>query len=377
MEVVTFLKDLVINGGYTTLGALEKLKSDHGIKYSVWQDKLVVLNYCQIESDKNHPITNECRSLVLEYDSWQVVSRSFDRFYNEGETQAIDVDITEAVCYEKMDGSLIGLFYYDNAWLYRTRSMIMPESVMDDFGTTWKGHIETALGQSYEATLNGFEDHTFIGELTSPENRIVTKYESQQPRFTLLAVRDKLGAYVQGEGYITAVFLEGNSTWNRPRIYKFSTMPECLAAAKELRNLEEGFVIYNGAGVPCKKVKNPAYVAAHHLRGEGLTERRVLDLIIMNETDEYLGIFPEDKAKFQPYLDAFDALSSSMRLYYGWTITEGKLLTQKEFALRVKSSAIAPMCFSYRKGLNRTEAWEALTRPSQYRTILAFKNEEE
>jgi tRNA splicing ligase len=38
-----------------------------------------------IGSQKNHPITNECRGLVLETGTWKIVAKTFNRFFNLGE----------------------------------------------------------------------------------------------------------------------------------------------------------------------------------------------------------------------------------------------------------------------------------------------------
>ena len=71
MEVIKFIKE------YGLVGLKEQL----GIKITDYeQERLLVLNYCQINSPKNHPVVKECRQLILDYDL-NVVSRSFDRFF--------------------------------------------------------------------------------------------------------------------------------------------------------------------------------------------------------------------------------------------------------------------------------------------------------
>jgi hypothetical protein len=46
---------------------------------------LVTVNYDQIESPKTHPIVRECRGLVLHRQTFDLVARSFPRFFNWGE----------------------------------------------------------------------------------------------------------------------------------------------------------------------------------------------------------------------------------------------------------------------------------------------------
>ena len=76
MEVIKFLK---ANGNN-----FQKLTDVYGIKVKDYpEQKLVVLNYDQINSPKMEPIVQECRGLILDY-ALNVVCRPFDRFFNYG-----------------------------------------------------------------------------------------------------------------------------------------------------------------------------------------------------------------------------------------------------------------------------------------------------
>lgn len=74
-------------------------------------DPLVILNYDQIESPKTHPVVRECRGLVLEKDTWNVVARAFTRFFNYGETDC-QFDWSKFTATTKEDGSLLLLYRY-------------------------------------------------------------------------------------------------------------------------------------------------------------------------------------------------------------------------------------------------------------------------
>lgn len=375
LNVQKYLKSACADNSITKLTseqALISLKERTGVKYSIWNDKLVCLNYDQIKSKKTCAIAQECRSLVLELGTWEIVSRSFDRFFNYGEEPCPKIDITRMVAHEKVDGSLIGLFNYKGEWLYRTRSVIMPENNINAWDVTWKEHIESALGENYKERLRSSLGSmaTFILELTSMENRVVTRYEDQSPKMTLLAVRDnKDGGYSSEEAKQMA-FLNGIPEWRAPRTYIFETMEACLTAAKELRNLEEGFVIYDRYGKPVCKVKNPAYVAAHHLRGDGLNPKRIVDLVVMNEVDEYLSIFPEDKGVFLPYQKAYTILVLELGKYLELCMDE--TLTQKEFALKIKDLPFKGILFNIRKGVDPYEAWMNCTANNKFDLITSM-----
>lgn len=371
LNVQKYLKSACADNSITKLTsqqALISLKERTGVKYSIWNEQLVVLNYDQINSKKTCAIAQECRSLVLELGTWEIVSRSFDRFFNYGEEPCPKIDITRMVAYEKVDGSLIGLFNYKGEWLYRTRSVIMPENNINAWGVTWKEHIESALGENYKTRLSGLEEMTFILEMTSMENRVVTRYANQEPMMTLLATR------VNDSGYYSQVCpkycLAGIPEWRDPRTYTFETMEECLTAAKELRNLEEGFVLYNRRGVPVCKVKNPAYVAAHHLRGNGLNPKRIVDLVVMGEVDEYLALFPEDRKVILPYEEAQFKLIFEMGKYL--SLCRDESLTQKEFALSIKDLPFKGILFNIRKGVDEHEAWMNCTTNTKFDLITSM-----
>ena len=87
-------------------------------------DDLVILDYDQLDSPKHEEIVRECRGLVLNSKDYSLVSRSFRRFFNGGENR-VDDNIFDwdygAHCYEKVDGSMIQLFYHNNQCKITTR----------------------------------------------------------------------------------------------------------------------------------------------------------------------------------------------------------------------------------------------------------------
>ncbi len=384
MKVLEYLNGLTKAGAscYTALGILQE---NYGIKFSENKEYgLFVLNYDQIDSHKHkfEQIVRECRSLVLrvvkskglfntnallcevDFEEFKVVSRSFDRFFNYTEEFGSEYDLTKLVAHEKMDGSLVSLFNYKGEWLYRTKSMIMPDTKVNGFETTWKELIEEALGNYKESVL--MTQSTYIFEVTSPTNRVVTRYE--KPEVTLLATRDYLqGSYLPDDYTDACAEFHG---WNRPRTWTFNNWKEVLQGAKDLPNLEEGYVMYHKEfHSPVMKCKNPAYVAAHHLRGEGLNPKRCWDLVLMNETDEYLGVFPEDVNTIQPFVVAYETAIASMV----WSWEKHKdISTQKGFALAVKDLPFTSVLFSMRKGLTLQQAWDKLTTNAKYKLLNVF-----
>jgi T4 RnlA family RNA ligase len=340
MKVIDFLNEF----------GLEKLESEFSIKVNKDYKDLIVLNYNQIESPKTHQITKECRSLVVKQDNngaWIVVSRAFDRFFNYGEDN-YHPNVKDLTCYEKLDGSLVSVFFYEGEWLYRTKSVIMPKGSINAFEDKWDLFIEEALDWGAPLKIENFDtDKTYIFEVTGKLNRVVTNYT--ETKAWLLSVRDnKTGEYYHVD----------QSLFPTPKSFKFSSTEECLEIVKHLPNLEEGYVAYNTDGVPVCKIKSPSYVAAHRIRGEGLTPSRIMDLVVINEQDEYIAVFPEDTDKFTAYVAVWhDTLPNKITSV--WNLFKG-IEDQKEFALNIKDFNFSSLLFMAKR--NKTHPLEELTK---------------
>lgn len=302
-------------------------------------DDLLVLNYNQIDSQKTNPIVMECRSLILEAATLKVVSRSFDRFFNYGEALNVmpEIDWKRAVAFEKVDGSLIKLYNHKGHWYISTKGTVYGDSDCMGYGVTFQELVWKSLGCKNDYEFQSFmKNHifcptiTYIFELTSVENRVVKRYEGYKLHF-LGARRNEDGYYVSS---VERKWLQSRDSYlgdiiEYPKQYRFDSVEECLRTSRELKDLDEGYVIYQD-GVPIAKVKSPAYVAVHHIRGEGLNPKRIMQLVLVNEQDEYLTYFPEDRDVFVPYVNAYlkltDAIGDSYDKIKG--ISE-----QKEFAV--------------------------------------------
>lgn len=376
LEVIKYLNGV---HKYNPKAALQQLEEEFGIKHSIDErmPELVVLNYCQIKSPKRHPITLECRSLVLEmpeYDfgvpapsiaePWTVVSRAFDRFFNYGETETA-YNALYLKGFEKRDGSLLSFFYHNiYGWLYRTKSMISPVTKVNSTAITWKEMIENAAGSMgrvcpFLEAYSEDNDYTFITEVTSVHNRVVTRYSTEE--ITLLAIRNnKTGEYADLKGL-------NIPWWNYPTEHTFESMDDCVKYVSSLPELQEGLVMYNRLGEPVCKVKNPTYVIAHHMKGEtGLTENRIVDLIFKGEYSEYLAVFPEDTDVIMPYVRSYASiLAEASKL---WESVK-HIADIKEFAFSVKDSGLQDFMFRKRQGIEFEEHLHNVL-PTRRRSIM-------
>lgn len=330
-------------------------------------DDLLVLNYNQIDSPKTHPLVIECRSLILEAGTLNVVSRSFDRFFNYGEALNVMpmIDWSKAVAYEKVDGSLIKIYNYKDHWYISTKGTAYGESDCMGYGITFAELVYRALGCKDDAEFQRIMRRstmcpftTYIFELTSVENRVVKRYEGYKLHFLASRYNDN-GAYNTADerSWILELMEYGTGIGEFVEVaqaYSFATDEDCVRTAASLKDLDEGYVIYQD-GVPIAKIKSPAYVAVHHIRGEGLNPKRVMQLVLTNEQDEYLQYFPDDRVVMQPYIEAKALLDLEIISVWG---AVKSITDQKDFAVAVGKYKFKAALFSARmKGIDVLQAF--------------------
>lgn len=351
MHVIKFLK--------ANRGNFSKLAPAFGIKVKEYQQQgrpsLFVLNYDQIESPKLEPVVQECRGLILD-DKLNIICRPFDRFFNYGEAGTDTYDFTGYTFHPKLDGSLIKVYHWYGMWRIATRGTAFAESPVGDHGITFEHLALKAFGCASLAEFDGklmntlqFNvSMTYLFELTAPENRVVTPYPEASA--TLLAVRDN-----NTGKYFPTKYVASFGMFKQNKAEEGYTIQEIVKKADSLKNLEEGFVGYDKHGVPQVKVKSAAYVAVHHIRGEGLSVKRCCELVLTGEEEEYLAYFPEDRSIITPYSEALATLLSQMESVYD---TYKGIEDQKEFALAVKDYSFKSVLFTARKcNISTTEAF--------------------
>jgi hypothetical protein len=349
LNVQKFLTEQKEQGKFTT-ECFNALTEQFGIKVKFYDEEgIVLLDYHQIDSPKMHPVVIECRSLILDTFTFEVVSRKFDRFFNYGEALEYyhDFDLSRSVIMEKADGSLIGVYNHNGKWHISTRGMAFAEGE-HIMGGTFRDKVLDAFEvneDEFQLIFNSYpKNTTFVFEYTSPENRIVTKYE--EPMMVILSAND-------GEkdwDYKTLV----KDLWLHPlnirqaRVYSADDMEEVVKLANSLPDLQEGFVIYDPIGNKRMKVKSSLYVVAHSIRGNDPlpTKKNLLRLLFTGELDEFIAYFPEWKEKA---INIEKEVEQSLeKLANAWGLFKN-LESQKDFAIAIKDVKYNGLLFQARK----------------------------
>jgi hypothetical protein len=141
---------------------------------------LIIWNYSQTTQYENYwdEITLSCRGLVTN-DKGNIVARGFNKFFNIEEGKFEPTENFEV--WEKMDGSLLLVFWYEGQWVVATRGSFTSDQSI-------KG-IE--LLKKYNTDIM-FRHLTFCFEILFPQNRVVVDYGDYEG-LVLLGTFDKNG----------------------------------------------------------------------------------------------------------------------------------------------------------------------------------------
>jgi len=340
---------------YLQTKSLTDLENELGIKIAEHpHDPLVILNYDQIESPKTHPIVRECRGLVLHKHTFEVVAKSFNRFFNWGEVQDEmgHFDFSNFIVQDKEDGSLAIIYFYEK-WRVNTRgSFALDNMQFQDF--TWQEAICRALHVNELSDLDQFLDRnlTYVCEFCSPWNKIVRRYE--EPRVYLLTA-------FEGDRELSWEELEARELasdrncaggiMGTPGLIVFNTLEEIQDFLREQEVDDPTYegVVIRDINNRRWKIKSATYLGLHRLRGEGdnmWNPKHLLPFVLAGEEDELLTYFPEVKETF--YKLKAQVLENYSEMVEVWGDYR-HLRDQKEFALAVKDTPFASILFSVRR----------------------------
>ena len=271
--------------------------------------QLVMFKYDQLNSDLGNEIVQECRGLVLDAVSLEVVSFPFTKFFNYGEPLAVDVDWKTAYCTQKIDGSLVKVVNLDGNFLISTNGMIdafkcnLPENYGRPFDTFGELFMEGL--KFYGLTKEDFPrlfkpGITYMFELTSPWNQVVVNWAETKVWFFGQRDNSTFKETFFGDSELADVF-------DTPKVYPITNVDECVEAAKELPDNEEGYVVVD-KDFNRIKIKSPRYIQLHYMAGNQIwSPTRVMEIIRDNEISEYVAYFPKFKVAFDAIKAKYDA----------------------------------------------------------------------
>lgn len=281
-------------------------------------DNKMLLKYDQLSSPTlmAMPEVQECRGLILDKQTWDVMSLAFTKFFNSEEGNAVKIDWATAHVLEKLDGSCIQVYWdkYKNSWFAGTTGTAEGEGeVNNKMGTTFNQLFWNTVKDKYnfdESKLD--KNFCYVFELTTPYNIVVKPHGESSA--TLLMVRNlkTLEELSFEQVGVVAAYI------GVPLVKSYDLNAKDVGAL--MRSLEgmpwsdEGYVVVD-ANFNRIKIKNPAYVAVHHLKGK-TAEHQIMVIVKTNEIEEFGATFPERKAELYKLKDNYDALIGKLKLVW-------------------------------------------------------------
>lgn len=351
--------------GYFPLDELENY--DIRVSNDARYPNLFNLKYGSVMADKSCPLVRACRGAVVERIDddgdhspyFRLVAYAFDRFFNIGEPGCHELNWSTTRIYEKMDGSLIKLFFYEGDWLVSTSGTVAGASEVGGTGRTFSElfwNVFDHVSYNRDHLDNRF---CYIFELCHQDNKIVVDYPN--PELPLLAVRDRLNDF---EELPLERFAE-EFEFNIPESYSLSNIKEVTDFVNNRDGKHEGVILYDGKGRA--KSKSDFYCQLHRVKGNGIPD--FAELFLNDDLDEFLLHFPEFAPKFNNQLckiEEMGVLTKAMLAKYSH-------LDQKEFALAILKEApkVSAACFSIRSGRNHSFSdWVESMTPQQLNRFL-------
>lgn len=318
-----------------TVDSLEQF----GIFAKVHPNKpFMILDYDQIESCKfkEDPKVKECRGLVLRTDNYEIVHKSFNRFFNLNESSCTDkFDWSNFSTSTKEDGSLIKVRYYEGEFVITTRNSFA-DSECGSSGNSWSDLVLSCLNSFQKDCIQCYNILTFVFELCTPHNTVVVNHP--EPKLVLLGLFGDDGIERNVDDY---TFFKDH--FNRPETFDFKSLDEIIAYLDKLeedKNDTEGVVVKDCNGIRLK-AKSKWYLKLHRLSGNGniALTKNVLPIILSGEKDEILSYFPYLEDKFNEVENILADLFTDVVAV--WHLAKD-LEDQKTFALFITKNHPTP-----------------------------------
>lgn len=270
-----------------------------------WDDDFVLFKYSQIDSDFNEEICREARGLILDaHNNFKVVRYAFKKFFNLDEGYADSIDWDTAVATEKIDGSIMSVWYARGEWHLSTNGKIDAfKAELNGVGPykTFGDLFESVLPLSNFASCK--HNFCFTFELVSPYNKVVIDYP--ETKVYILSIRN-LDTFKEVDDLDMRDFSNYMAV-ERPQVYNLNNEADYRKVVEQMPEGHEGIVVRDAAGHRVK-IKTLLYFQMHKAKNNGvITLERIVDLIRANDHHEFLSYFPE-------YTDIFDNVSQQLRV---------------------------------------------------------------
>jgi RNA ligase len=189
-----------------------------------------------------------CRGLILDKEG-NVVAKAFDKFFNYEELTLNDIPEESFEVFEKLDGSLGILFWYQGKWILASKGSFTSDQSI-------KGREILNNKYNVEVLPKGY---TTVVEIIYPENRIVCDYGEDEELVVLSMISNANGKELDYNSMLSI-----NEVSGFPTIKKYDGITDYDTLKSQINGNREGYVIRFKNGFRMK-IKGEEYVRLHRI----------------------------------------------------------------------------------------------------------------
>lgn len=315
-----------------------------------------------IGADFTDPVVQEARGIIINEETKEVVCWPFRKFGRYDEPYADKIDWSTAEVQEKIDGSIIKLWFdkINKKWIFSTNACINAVNAPCKISanSTYTNYLEL-IESCYnfdiiQYKLKGLDtDKTYIFELTTPSNQVVVKYT--RSRLFHIGTRSN----ITGKEYSTrdiGGYLSGIET--AAEFVGLKNLDDCIAYLDMFTRDSDGRIIgceFEGFVVVDKnfnrvKIKDPIYIVLHNIASNSETSVKLLVKYLIDgklditslseqfpELAHYLKYYDFRVTEFMNRANAFINITR--------TLYEKSSCDRKKIAMIIKDSEYASIGF--------------------------------
>ena len=324
-------------------------------------DGYILIKYNQIFSDLSNEMVKEARGFILkkEGNKYKFVCVPFTKFFSYGDPNA-KKDLQKLyhrkqwLVEEKIDGSMIKLWYDNDEWHVSTSGTINAANAEIQFKTeqisTFKDLFDIASKDKIDYDKLD-KQYTYMFELVGIENKVIVPYNTEdiyylgrRNNYTLNEISyfddDCIGVEKCKRPKCKIVNVNDNPKKMMSKLYEDTNL------LNKSNEHFEGYVISDLSLKTRIKMKSNYYMDLFSKKGNGVfTPRKILLMILDQKDDDILSFFPE-------YRQQFDNIRKKLCIWLEKVKNDLKYMdnnnweTKKEFAEWAKQSTCSMISFA-------------------------------
>ena len=306
----------------------------------------IIIKYW-LNTDFSYEICKEARGVIFKStpDGYVCVCHPFDKFFNYEEVHADNIDWNTATVYEKVDGSLIKV-WFDETWHVSTNGCV-------DAFEAEANETKISFGQLFNKAVNFslFDEldktHTYMFELVSPQSQLVVEYSETAAYY--IGERDKT---TDKELYNYTDIMASYGV-KKPLVYQLHKLNDVIALVNSFDVSHEGCVVRD-ASFKRIKIKGAAYLSVFFMRCQSnVSDKRIIDAIKNETIDDWAAYNPDVAKRYDKMISTLKNLATEYEQAYE-NVTKNTFFDKKELAEHLQKYYNKYMNYIYCR-LNRPE----------------------